>query len=357
MNIFFDESGFTGEDLMNYEQPVYTIASLALAEGKAQSLKKEFFPKIKSKELKHTKLRRKEKTQSMVIEFVKHILTETPDRVKVRFNHKKFQLITKMADFLTETVYYNLGQDFYANGRNIAFCNVFFTCFPIFIGHEEFSHFLNVTSRMLRYRKLEDYNKFISVLKTHQASKLSTLIEETLLWDQQEGHQGIVDLPSKALDDTLSMELMLMHQWATSEHDDFYLVHDQSGTIAAHKNLWEILTSPSIPQTTVGFDRRTLNFPLRVKETRLEDSKSLAGLQLADVMAGAITALTNWHANSRPCNHYAESLAEFVDLDDQRIFSGLWPSTAVTPEALDTNGHYISDPIRFITNILANKEK
>ncbi|BDQ35121.1 DUF3800 domain-containing protein [Pseudodesulfovibrio portus] len=355
MRIFIDECGFTGEDLVNNEQPVYTIASLAIEEGYAQKLKKDFFSEVRTDELKHTQLRKRPRNQKFVLQFIDYIFSEHPTDIKVIFNHKKYQLVAKMADFIAETVYYNLGQDFYANGRNIAFCNVFFYGFPAFIGTDDFSHFLNVTNKMFRQREEADYNDFISLLEVHRNSELSSHINEMLMWDQQEGHQGILTLPSKALDDTISMELQLMNMWATTSTDkSFELTHDQSGMIAAHKDVWGILTSPDIAETVVGRDSRLMYFPLRVKETKLGDSKNWVGLQLVDLIAGAVTRVANWYAKGQPEDNYAESLNDIIDFNDTSIFSGLWPSTNVTPESLNAEGGLVRDPIEFMVNLLAS---
>jgi hypothetical protein len=353
MRIFIDECGFTGEDLVNDEQPVYTIASLAIKEGYAQKMKKKFFSEVRTDELKHTQLRKKPRNQGFVLQFIDYIFSEHSADIKVIFNHKKYQLVAKMADFIAETVYYNLGQDFYANGRNIAFCNVFFYGFPAFIGTDEFSHFLNITNKMFRRREETDYKDFISLLEAYRSSKLARHMNEMLIWDQQEGYQGILTLPNKALDDTISMELQLMNMWGTSTDKSFELTHDQSGMIAGHKDAWGILTSPDIAETVVGRDCRLMYFPLRVRETKLADSKNWVGLQLADIIAGAVTRVTNWYANGQPEDNYAESLNNIIDLDDASIFAGLWPSTNVTPESLNAQGGLVRDPIEFVADLLA----
>lgn len=354
MRIFIDECGFTGEDLINEDQPVYTIASLAVTESYAQKLKKEFFNEVKTDELKHTQLRKQSRNQGFVLKFVEYIFSKHSTDIKVIFNHKKYQLVTKMADIIAETVYYNHGLDFYANGRNIAFCNVFFYGFPTLIGSNEFSHFLNITNQMFRLRKETNYNDFISLLEVHQNSGLSRHFREMLLWDQQESYSGLVSLPEKILDDTISMELQLMNMWARSTEKHFEITHDQSGMIATHKDVWGSLTSPDIAAAVVGRDCRLMYFPLRVKETNLADSKNWAGLQLVDVIAGAVTRAAGWYAKGQPEDPYAEALSNILDFTNTDIFSGLWPSTNVTPEALNAEGGLVRDPIEYVASLLAN---
>ena len=52
-NIFLDESGYTGHDLVNERQPAFVVATLCLEEDECQELKQKFFSDIHAKELKH----------------------------------------------------------------------------------------------------------------------------------------------------------------------------------------------------------------------------------------------------------------------------------------------------------------
>lgn len=54
--LFMDESGFTGEDLFNSDQPVFVLATVFLPEDECQIVKRKHFGAVHAAELKHSKL-------------------------------------------------------------------------------------------------------------------------------------------------------------------------------------------------------------------------------------------------------------------------------------------------------------
>ena len=52
--------------------------------------------------------------------------------------------------------------------------------------------------------------------------------------------------------------------------------------------LWEALTAKSVDPATIGYGSKTMQFPIGVATTSFADSRSWIGLQLADVLAGAV---------------------------------------------------------------------
>jgi len=52
MKIYFDESGYTGEDLINGQQPLFVLASSNLGESESKAVVKDIFSTTKLSELK-----------------------------------------------------------------------------------------------------------------------------------------------------------------------------------------------------------------------------------------------------------------------------------------------------------------
>jgi hypothetical protein len=55
-HIFLDESGFTGQDLLNPHQPVFCIASTTLDDATAERYHAELLEHCNAREAKHTRL-------------------------------------------------------------------------------------------------------------------------------------------------------------------------------------------------------------------------------------------------------------------------------------------------------------
>jgi hypothetical protein len=58
--IFIDESGYTGEDLMNLNQRFFTLAALHFSEQEAESDVKRYFGEVPAPQLRHVKLKEHE---------------------------------------------------------------------------------------------------------------------------------------------------------------------------------------------------------------------------------------------------------------------------------------------------------
>jgi len=82
---------------------------------------------------------------------------------------------------------------------------------------------------------------------------------------------------------------------------------------------------------------------------RLEDSRKFAQLQVADLVAGAACALMGARVR-RSDNEYARALMGLGLLNFLR--GGIWPSTAISPQALETDGPVHADSIEFIADVL-----
>src|SRR5437762_1532719 len=97
--MFIDECGYTGEDLMNSDQPVFTLASLGLSESECKGLRERFFKNVKTSELKHKMLVKYPRHRRMILDFLKE-LTNHPEQVKIQITHKRYALVSRLIKFV-----------------------------------------------------------------------------------------------------------------------------------------------------------------------------------------------------------------------------------------------------------------
>ena len=91
-----------------------------------------------------------------------------------------------------------------------------------------------------------------------------------------------------------------------------------------------------------------------VRGLQLEDSEQFLQLQVADLVAGAACAVLNAKArNAR--SDYTDQLLDVGILDS--IGGGVWPTSAISPEQLETEGPTLKDAAEFIGEIVALREK
>jgi uncharacterized protein DUF3800 len=99
MDVFLDESGYTGPDLMNRDQPVFVLASTVIGHGEASTILRECFGNAQ-KELKYTKLSRSRHGRNQILAFLAALGFE---RKHTSFwaAHKEYILLTHLRFSLT----------------------------------------------------------------------------------------------------------------------------------------------------------------------------------------------------------------------------------------------------------------
>lgn len=254
MTIFSDESGYTGPNLTNRDQPYFVLATMSFEEHEAKAIRNSFFSSVRARELKHSNLSKNSKQHRMVLEYLKY-LQSCRHRYKVYVIDKEFAVIAKIVDYLVETAAYKTGLNLYSDGSVVAIAD---------------------------RRKQTD--------------------------------------------------------------EDFILIHDTSSPMVKETRYWEALTDKSVPPTIIGHGSKTMRFPIGVAETRFEDSLSWNGLQLADVLAGAVarscTAIRREETDS-----YVRLISEIaLDLPSFALMPGVsedWPEPSVGQD-------HVVDPLYFV---------
>lgn len=348
--IFIDECGYTGDDLFNEQQPVFVLASFYLSEDYCRDLKDEFFSKVKAKELKHSRLSKYPAQQNVIIDFLRQMAKES-DSVKFAIAHKHYVLVTKIADLLIEPMFYEDGYDFYENGLNIAFSNMLYIQTKRVAGDKFFKNMLRSFQEMIKERTLTSYEQFF---KPFFENKFDEELEEFLfaikMFHVRNGPQRLASIPKDSLEIAFAEAFNLVSYWSKSIDGNFSLVHDQSSNMAKNKKAWDKVLHPDVPPKIVGYDRRTMSFPIRAEKTDFERSQDFAGLQLVDILAGAMARCLKWKIQGqKEDDEYAKELASFLP----ESFGGhtLWPSSNVTPETLGTIGPKAEDAIQHFIDL------
>lgn len=355
--IFLDEAGYTGRNLLDPAQPIFTLASLCCPEDVCKDLKQKFFNKVKAAELKYTSLARRHSGQQMVLAFLRE-LAEHPDRVKLAIADKEYVLVTKMVDVIVEPAMHMDGIDAYDRGFNIILSNIFYSLIPSLGGRDFFRKLLSHFQQMMQSREPDDYRKFFGLIVDREFED-STL--EEFLWFLRAGHYklnvDILDAPTHTLDFAMSLTLSLMTLWREDIKDGsgITLIHDASSAMARDKDIWDSLVNPDITPQIVGYDVRKVQFPISVTETHAEDSKNWVGLQLADIVAGATAASARWLAEGSDVkDKYLYEVNELINSESYNKFV-IWPSNKFTPEELGTVGENATPLVDAVTKILMER--
>jgi hypothetical protein len=357
MNIFLDETGYTGEDLVNREQPIFVLASHNFDEEESQELKIQFFGKVRADELKHSSLRRRPAQQEMVVNFLQY-LSDKQDRIKLFISYKPYAVVGKIVDSIIEPTFYEMGMNLYHEGLNLALTNLFFYCIPAFSSEAFFYELLSRFQNLYRFKTPEAYESFYELVFSDSDSKeLNDMLSWLRLGPNILGYEKLMgNIPSNYLDIAFTMSLKLMSNWRIETNSPIHLRYDRSSNMTRQQPIWDALVDPDLEPIILGYDRRILKMPIAVNETMFESSRDWAGLQIADVLAGATARFAHWYSIEErdPADVYGSQLSLMTDW----TFSGsIFPEEKFTPEELGTIGENFADPIVYFGKLADNTDK
>ncbi|KAA3615250.1 MAG: DUF3800 domain-containing protein [Calditrichaeota bacterium] len=349
--IFLDESGYTGEDLLNTHQPFFVLASLDVSEVECNAYKKHYFSKVKSKELKYSSLKKYKNQQDMIIDFLSSFLKKK-DNYQICIAHKKYVLIQKLVDFLIEPFVHEMGEDLYLNGQNIALSNLLYSSLPAFGGKIYFDELLIKFQIFIREQTILNYEKLFSLInQVSDNNDLNEILDLIRPSYEIIGHRLLELIPPNSLDLSFTFGLTTMAKWRNGSADDIVLIHDQTSNMSKQIVEWKALMSGNLEEQTLGWDKRTLNLPINISETKFCNSESWTGLQIADILAGASAHSAKWQiSKNKSKDDFGEKVFEIFK--DVNLSLSLLPSNKVTPEELGTLGPKHKDSNEIIGKII-----
>ena len=158
--IYCDESGNTGSNLLDANQPVFTLASCRFSEDDSKKLI-ALLESNSPNEAHFKSLRRRKSGQDGIVRLMSSNLLNL-ETVKVNVFHKEFMVVTKIVDLLIEHMMHLSGEDLYLNGRNIALSNMLFYCLPTFCDEDLVKAMYKSFVVMIREQGQEHIDNFYS---------------------------------------------------------------------------------------------------------------------------------------------------------------------------------------------------
>lgn len=357
--IFVDETGYTGPDLLNSAQSVFVLASHDFEEQEAREIKRQFFGRVRATELKYSQLRSRPRQQDMILRFLESFDAKNA-RFKFVYAHKEFCVVAKMVDLIIEPWMCEHGIDLYDQGENIALSNLIYFTTSSLAGSEYFRRLLEAFQDFFRMPSQDSFRTAKSILEsridlcetsTNEPDLLRGVLRFLHLSTQNMKGEYIDSLSSNDLDICFTFALRLMDGWAKRHGEEMLLVHDASSEMSKRKALWSKIVSPDVSPTKVGWDRRTMKFPIRIKETKFGSSTEWAGLQLADILAGSIgECLRSGIEQASRRTKYVQRLCATVS--DWSCHDHIWPNFDFTPAELKTEGAFKNDPIEHMMKLI-----
>lgn len=334
--IFLDESGNTGANLIDKQQPFFTMAGVNFSQREAERLLALIDSKS-TKEVHFSVLKRRKSGQDAVIRMLKHSLVDK-DNIKVCVIHKQFMITTKIVDVLIEHMAYETDFDLYENGANIALSNMLHYCMPTFCGEANVEMLQQRFIEMIKKRDDESISAFYSSV---EALKINCVSEDfksdidMILATRNYIDGALANIDRTALDPLIPTLFNQFIDWGKEYQKGFHVVHDESKTLNSEREIFEdFMTKFSRDEMEVGYDRRKFNLPLKGRSLSFGTSHTYPQLQVADVISSSVSYWAN-------CVSKGEVEDEFFQALDQLnlrrlIINVVWPSLDVTPQSLGT---------------------
>lgn len=328
--ITFDESGNTGANLLDKDQPVFVLASV-------EDVKeiRNIVPE-NNQELKFSRMRRSAKGRQHILKILNHEELTT-DRIILSGFHKRFMIITKIVDLLYEPLAYINGVDLYERGANIALSNLLYYNLPLCIGQDLFEQILNIFVDLVRNYNNGSLDKFYSIInEAYSVTDEECLKPElgTLLNTRSIAEKHGAQFYSNSLDPAIPGFVNHASKWTGLFQEPFEIIHDASKPLENEQLILEAMMSITEESELMGYDRRKMNFPISATGINFVDSTNVKSVQIVDIIASSAGYVLKMSLKEKNSTFVSELLETNV-LSSQML--PVWPMPKVTPEELGTN--------------------
>lgn len=335
LRIAFDESGNTGQNLLDRTQPVFVLASVNLTTDEVCGIKDlgELGP---ADELKYSRLNRNGRGQRKLLTMLRSSELTT-EKTAAAVYHRRYMVITKIVDMLVEELAMRDGVDLYERGANIALCNLWFYTLAELCGRDNFDKLLTSFVRAVRTGTPTEVNGFYQVVERmyrvcrddDARSSLGMLLGTSAVAEDVFSHVDVT-----TLDPAVPTFVDLASHWTERCNEPFEVLHDASKPLAHAEELLSYFMATDEPEVIVGYDRRKRRFPLKATGIVFVDSKDEASVQIADLVSSATATFLAGVADPHRRNAFWHELRD-LGLE-KYVVCPIWPSPDVTPEALGT---------------------
>jgi hypothetical protein len=282
-----DEAGFTGNNLLNPDQPFFSYASHDLSLAEAESLIRQMRGKypVQMPELKAAKLLRSGRGCALISD----VLDAMRGRYIATLYDKRFSLAGKLFEYLYEPVLQANNALFYRHNLHRFVAMFFFMLLQdksIQVLAEEFEAFmrsLDPTDAPTLFGAAAGPNPMIGQILRFVRGYNVVIARETRDLGRIGGDNWVLDLTASAV-------VSHLVAWG-QRHPLIEVVCDESRPLKTMDGLFDVMVNrPDIAHIEIFGKRRVLTWNMS-KPIAFASSHEHAGIQLADLIAGVTAAL------------------------------------------------------------------
>lgn len=288
LEVAFDESGNSGENLLDPAQPIYALASVAEPECEVAGQVTELLADSAYSELKFAQLRTSRKGRQILAAIFDSALLR-PASARVVPVDKDWMVAGKMVDLLWAPGAGN-SHYFYASGMHRELASILQRQGPEEAGGERWRCWQQTFVAAVRQPKEERITALTAALAAvkEAAADQPVGILFQLVPDDAASLADRVQAGKDALEPALPGLVEQIDHWSQRLREPFRVVHDDSAVVRRwHEELLR-LSNREIEPTTFDLGDIHFEYPLFGGEIETVDSRHSAAVQLADVLSGAV---------------------------------------------------------------------
>lgn len=324
-----DESGYTGFDLLNSEQPFQGAAAVAISDEHARYLIKEHFPGLKAAELKYRALARRPKNQPRLLALLGDILQNY--KCVTYVCDKRFLLLLMFLDYAVEPFYYERGVDFYADGQNYSLASLLYFVGPTLLGKDAFEALQSAFQLAMREKTPKALYDLVVAARKTKWREIPEALGPLAGYEAPECLSAIAT-PGVGTDAAFIVLQALISRMEAMSDGPYRVEHDQSKNLLTYHALLERYINHDDEVEFRQTEITSIKFPLRLASVNQVDSKTSPAVQLADVMIGAAIETANSLRGRRAGGLEPEAVLALyaddqiihmlpsIDFDEQRRF-------------------------------------
>ena len=334
MRVFIDESGFTGADYCNADQPLFVLACNWFEDEQATQIEQRIIERLKCGEIKFSKMVRKIKGQAELLHVIEVFnCTESKSRYATYVVHKKSALVRKFVLDCIEPSVRQDGIDMLKDGRIITYANLISTVMPTFMGGPWYETFLALYNRLIRTKDLADnqalYRHCLETRSNRDASDiLSPYLANPDLVMEEIGH----DLYRSDIFEFVVLGL-IVHIRNMFGVTDFEVVLDSTKATTRDQLAGILKHLESLTASHKMSEVCTIHPDIQINNVEMGNSRDVIGIRMSDLVAG----LFSWTFKS--ANNLNSLLGEALQMNiaDENMIH-LINSNDVTAKSLGMDG-------------------
>jgi hypothetical protein len=285
-----DESGYTGFDLLNADQPFQGAAAIAISDDDAMRLINKHFPKLQAAELKYRALARRPTNHPRLLGLLSDIHANF--KCVTYICDKRFLLLLMFLDYAVEPFCFERGLDFYADGQNYALASLLYFTGPTLLGKDAFEGLQAAFQSAMKEKTPKALNDLVVAARKTRWSELPEVLGPLAGYEAKECLSAIAT-HGVSTDAALIVLQSLISRMEIMTDGPYRVEHDQSKNLLTYHSLLEQFINHDAKIEFRQSEIASIKFPLKLESVSQVDSKTSPAVQLADVMIGAAIEMAN----------------------------------------------------------------